>query len=328
MSEEEHNAGNVRRPKNGEPWAEDLIARLAFANLIERRRARRWGIFFKFLIFSYLLGLLLLIYLPADWGFNSVLRNGHTALVSVEGLIANSTSASADRVISGLRAAFKDDQTAGVIVQINSPGGSPVQAGLIYDEIKRLREAHPDIPLYAVAADVCASGGYYVAAAAQKIFANKASIIGSIGVRADSFGFVEAINKLGIERRLYTAGENKAILDPFTAVDPEDVQYLKALLDEVHHQFIEAVREGRGKRLSDHQDIFTGLFWTGEKSVALGLIDGLASTRYVAEEVIGARRIVDYTERARVLDRFFEVVESSLQWIASRMFGPEGIYLL
>jgi protease-4 len=328
MSEHERDSAKTRNLDDNDPEAENLMARLAFSNLIEQRRARRWGIFFKFLIFAFLFWLFGLMTIPADWGFKTVIGGGHTALVSVEGLIADSTGASAERVVAGLRAAFKDDQTMGVIVEINSPGGSPVQAGIIYDEIMRLREAHPDTPIYAVAADVCASGGYYVAAAAQKIFANKASIIGSIGVRADSFGFVDAIERLGVERRLYTAGENKALLDPFMAVKPEDVSHIRSMLTEIHQQFIDAVREGRGERLSDNQDIFTGLFWTGQRSVDLGLVDELASTRHVAENVIGAERVVDYTERARVLERFFGAAESALYRIAVRLMGPNAPSLL
>lgn len=304
------------RPQNDERWARELIGRVAFAALIEQRRARRWGIFFKFLFFTYLFALLL-IYWPVDWEGKGVIGKRHTALVNLDGLIASQTDASAENVIGGLRAAFEDGATAGVILQINSPGGSPVQAGRIYEEILRLRKKYPDIPLYAVASDVCASGGYYVAAAAQKIYANKASIIGSIGVVAGGFGFVEALDKLGIERRLYTAGENKGFLDPFSPTDPENVRHLEKMLNAIHQQFITAVQEGRGDRLTDSGELFTGLVWTGEQSLDLGLVDGLGSPRYVAEEIIGAKTIVDYTRRPGVFDRLLTGVQSAL----SKGFG-------
>ena len=324
MSESEKSdqvqAGN-KDGESKEQWAQDLVARVAFAGIIEQRRARRWGILFKFLLLAYLLGLLLLALLPSDWGFKTVIGKGHTAVVSVEGLISSETKASAENVIKGLRAAFEDEQTNGVIVEINSPGGSPVQAGQIYDEIMRLRESHPEIPLYAVASDVCASGGYYIAAAAQEIYADKASLIGSIGVRADSFGFVGAMEKLGIERRLYTAGENKALLDPFTPSNPTAVTHLNTLLSEIHEQFIGAVEKSRGERLSGDPELFSGLFWTGEKSLELGLIDGLASTRQVAEEMIGADKLVDFTPRSRVLDKLFQGVEGAVHNGIKRLLG-------
>ncbi|NJN46718.1 MAG: S49 family peptidase [Candidatus Competibacteraceae bacterium] len=241
----------------------------------------------------------------------------HAALVNVEGLIASGMDANAKDVISGLRSAFKNDNTVGVILSINSPGGSPVQAGEMYDEIMRLREAHPKTPIYAVAADVCASGGYYVAAATQKIYANKASIIGSIGVRTDGFGFEDAMTKLGITRRLYTSGDSKGFLDPFQPPKPEDVQHLKSMLDEIHQQFIAAVRQGRGERLRETPELFSGLVWTGSKSLELGLIDELADMRYVAKEVLGTEKIIDYTTRPKVLERILSNVEATLTLLTS-----------
>ena len=307
-------------PKGDERWAQDLIGRVAFAALVEQRRARRWGIFFKSLFFIYLLAIAAMIYFPVDWSDKGA-DERHTALISIDGLIADATKANADTIISGLRAAFKDDKTAGVILKINSPGGSPVQSGQIYDEIIRLRQANPKIPVYAVAQDVCASGGYYIAAAAQHIYADKASIIGSIGVRADGFGFVGTMEKLGMERRLYTAGENKALLDPFLPQQEEDVRYLQALLGEVHQQFINAVRNGRGERLRETPGLFSGLIWTGEKGVELGLIDGLGSARYVAEELIGAKEMVDFTPKTRMIDQLFEQVQLGLDRLLERALG-------
>ncbi len=274
-------------------WERDTINRLAFAALHEQRRARRWSIFFKILIFAYLIGILLL-YSPS-MELDPAARDEHTALVELKGVIAPEKEGSADNVITGLRAAFESDKAKGVILRINSPGGSPVQSGYINDEIRRLRKKYPDTPLYAVVTDICASGGYYAAVAADKVYADKASIVGSIGVRMDGFGFVEAIEKLGVERRLLTAGENKAFLDPFQPVKEADVEHVQELLNDIHDQFIEVVKAGRGEKLKDDPAIFSGFIWTGEQAVELGLVDELGSSSYVAREVIGAETIVDYT---------------------------------
>lgn len=291
---------------NGRPgdeaWERTLISRLATAAIDEQRRARRWGIFFKALLFVYLFALLL-AYLPFELGEGRLGKEPHTALIEVQGIIAQDSRASADNIVSGLREAFKDRRTAGIILRINSPGGSPVQAGYIHDEIFRLKDQYPDIPLYAVITDVCASGGYYVAAAADHIYADKASVVGSIGVRLDSFGFVEAMEKLGIERRLLIAGENKGLLDPFLPLKPEDAAHAQSLLDEIHEQFVNAVRKGRGDRLADDSRLYSGLIWTGEQSLELGLVDGLGSSSYVARELIGAERMIDFTPRESYLDR-------------------------
>ncbi|MCB1766376.1 MAG: signal peptide peptidase SppA, partial [Candidatus Competibacteraceae bacterium] len=266
--------------------------------------------FFKFLFFGYLVLLLVLAW-PDNLGKATASAKRHTALVRVEGLIASSTEASAKNLIGALRKAFKDNNTVGVILQINSPGGSPVQAGEIYDEIWKLREQYPKIPVHAVVSDVCASGGYYIAAAAQNIYANQASIVGSIGVRMDSFGFTEAIAKLGVERRAYAAGVNKDFLDPFKPVNPDEVQHLQGMLDAIHQQFITAVKKGRGERLKDQPEIFSGLMWTGAQGVELGLVDALGSARYVAEEVIGEKTILDYTQHTGWIERLLDEVEAS-----------------
>ena len=242
---------NSKMEAGSEEWSRDVINRLAFAAVNEQRRTRRWNIFFKVLLALYLLALLIL-YLPTDWDQLGKVSEKHTALVELKGVISDSAEASADTVIKGLRNAFEDENTAGVILRANSPGGSPVQSGYIYKEIKRLRELHPDTPLYAVVTDVCASGCYYVVSAADDIYVDEASIIGSIGVRMDSFGFVDTMKKLGIERRLYTAGESKGFLDPFTPQKPADVEHVKLLLDSIHKQFINAVEQGRGARLHEN----------------------------------------------------------------------------
>lgn len=277
-----------------------ILEKLAFESLREQRRARRWGIFFKLFIATYLLAVLVLVVVertPAGVG-------RHTALVDIQGVIAADGDVTADIVAASLRAAFDSEDAAGVILRINSPGGSPVQAGYINDEIQRLRGQHPDTPVYAVVSDVCASGGYYIAVAADKIFANKASMVGSIGVLLNGFGFVGTMEKLGVERRLITAGAHKSMLDPFSPEDPVATQHAQDLIDKVHQQFIEIVRQGRGDRLVEREEIFSGLFWTGEEAVELGLVDELGSTGYVARDVIGAEEIVDYTVHESWIERF------------------------
>ena len=279
--------------ENGGQWERELVNKLATAALKEQRRARLWGIFFKLLTFAYITVFLLM---AIDWkGGDVVGSKKHTAMVEVSGLIAPGTDASAEKITTALQAAFKDKNTQGVIVRINSPGGSPVQAQTIYDEMKRLRQKYPEIPLYAVVEDVCASGGYFVAVGADRIYVGKASIVGSIGVLMNGFGFTGLMDKLGVERRLITAGENKAMLDPFSPLDEKDKAHIKTLMGDIHQQFIGVVREGRGKRLKEAPEIFSGLIWTGQKSVDLGLADGFGSLEYVAREVIKAEEIRDFT---------------------------------
>jgi protease-4 len=288
--------------ENGSLWERELVTKLATAALKEQRRARLWGIFFKLLTFAYVTVILLL---AVDWQSADVTGGKkHTAMVEVNGLIAPGADASAEKITSALQAAFKDKNTQGVVVRINSPGGSPVQAQAIYDEMKRLRQKYPDIPLYAVVEDICASGGYFVAVGADQIYVGKASIVGSIGVLINGFGFTGLMEKLGIERRLVTAGENKGMLDPFSPQDPKDTEHVKKLMGEIHQQFIGVVREGRGKRLKDSPEIFSGLIWTGERSVDLGLADGFGSLEYVAREVIKAEDIRDYTISEGIAEKF------------------------
>jgi len=283
-------------------WERDVLEKVAFAAVREQRRARRWGIFFKLLGFAYLT-LILLIML--DWRAQDGLTSGkHTALVDIVGVIEPKGDASADRVMASLQSAFNDKNTRGVVLRINSPGGSPVQAGIIYDEIVRLRRIHPDVPMHAVVEDVCASGGYYIAAAADRIYVDKASIIGSIGVIMGGWGFTSAMEKLGVERRVLVSGENKAFLDPFSPVEPKQKQHAQSMLDQIHRQFIDVVKRGRGKRLKDDADMFSGLVWTGARSIELGLSDGFGSVEYVAREVIKAEDIVDFTQKENLAERF------------------------
>ncbi len=307
---------------NNASWEREVVTQLAESSLREQRRARRWGIFFKALTFAYIGAI---IYMFGDASLTKIdLNEKHTALIELSGVIADKEEASADNIVTALRDAFDNENSAGVILRINSPGGSPVQSGYIYDEIRRLREEHPDTPLYAVVTDICASGGYYIASAADKIYADKASIVGSIGVRMDNFGFVEAINKLGIERRTLTAGENKALLDPFLPENEKTKAHMQTMLSEIHQQFIDAVKQGRGDRLDTNVDgVFSGLIWTGEAAVDIGLIDELASASYVAREIIGEETIVDYTVKEDILERFAERLGSTVaQVISTQLFSP------
>ncbi len=311
---------NMQNSAN-EKWQSDVISKLAFAAVDEQRRARRWGIFFKLLFFVYLLVLLIMAMTSSDSTTQLGRASEHTALIEVKGVIADGAEASADNIIQGLREAFKEPNAKAVILRINSPGGSPVQAGYVYDEIKRLRKLHKDKKVYAVITDMCASGGYYIAVAADEIYADKASIVGSIGVLMNGFGFTGAMKKLGVERRLYTAGESKGFLDPFSKVKPSDKAHIEKLLATIHKQFINTVKEGRGDRLADNNKLFTGLVWTGEESVALGLTDGLASSSYLAREVIKAEKIVDYTPRPNYLDRFAERLGVAMAGVLENNFN-------
>ena len=288
----------------GEPgtnWERQAIEKIALAAVTEQRRARRWGILFKSLAFLYLFALL---FIALGWiGKKDGGTGRHTALVDITGVISATSPASAENVTAGLQEAFKDKRTQGVVLRINSPGGSPVQAGHINDEIRRLRGKYPDIPLYAVVEDICASGGYYIAVAADRIFVDKASIVGSIGVVMDGFGFTETLDKLGVERRLLAAGENKSFLDPFSPVIESQKEHAQEMLGQIHQQFIGVVRQGRGKRLKETPDMFSGLLWVGQKSIDLGLADAMGSVEYVAREVVKAEEIVDFTLRENVAER-------------------------
>src|ERR1700761_6873755 len=294
-------AGRRPTPTDEPGWERAALERIALAAISEQRAARRWKIFFRFV---FVILLLLVVWGVFDFSGEKVATTGrHTALVTLDGEIAADTNANADDVDSALESAFDDAGTAGVILSCNSPGGSPVQAGIINRDIRRLRAKYPSIPLYVVVGDMCASGGYYAAAAADKIYVDKASIVGSIGVLMDGFGFTGLMDKLGIQRRLHTSGENKGFFDPFSAETPKMDAHAQQMLDQIHAQFIDAVRQGRGKRLHETPDIFSGLFWTGEKSVELGLADGFGDTDYVAREIIKAPDVVDYTVKESITDR-------------------------
>ncbi|MDP9556083.1 UNVERIFIED_ORG: protease-4 [Pseudomonas parafulva] len=303
-----------------------LLEKTLLAGIQEQRRSRRWGIFFKLLTFIYLFAILALFLPWADMDKAASGGASHTALVEVRGVIADQEAASADNIVKGLRDAFKDSKTKAVVLRINSPGGSPVQAGYVYDEIRRLRAEHPGIKLYAVIADLGASGAYYIASAADEIYADKASLVGSIGVTAAGYGFVGAMDKLGVERRLYTSGEHKAFLDPFSPQKPEETQFWQGVLDTTHNQFIAMVKQGRGERLKDkdHPELFSGLVWSGEQAKALGLIDGLGSASYVAREVVGEKDLVDFTVQESPLDRFSKRMGASVAERLAMWMGFQG----
>lgn len=284
-------------------WERRIVEKLATEGLAEQRRRRRWGIFFKLLGFAYLTFILLMAFDWPDGGDGLADGKKHTAMVRMTGVISNRGDASAEHIINGLQSAFEDKGTAGVVLLINSPGGSPVQAGIINDEIRRLRAKHPDIPLHAVVEDVCASGGYYVAVAADKIYVDKASIIGSIGVLMDGFGFTGTMDKLGVERRLLTAGENKGFLDPFSPQNAQHKAHAQQMLGEIHQQFIKVVRDGRGKRLKETPDMFSGLMWSGARSIEMGLADGLGTVDSVARDVLQAEEIRDYTVKPNFAEK-------------------------
>lgn len=317
-------APGTAAPAPVEAGALAVLADSARELLRERRRERRWRLFFRA---AWLIVVLLVL---AQWRAGSdmtaaTLGGGrHAAKVSVDGLIAPGTDASAERVLHGLRTAFADREAAGIILDINSPGGSPVQAGQVYAELRRLRAQHPDKPVYAVIGDVGASGAYYIAAGAQEIYADRASLVGSIGVRMDGFGFVEAMQRLGIERRLLTSGANKGLLDPFSPVQPAQLAHVQTLLDAIHQQFIAAVREGRGERLHETPEIFSGLFWTGEQAQALGLVDGYGSVESIARDKLGTTQIRDHTQQEKPFERLFGQVESTLAGALTRAFGLDS----
>ncbi|MCG8391500.1 MAG: signal peptide peptidase SppA [Pseudomonadales bacterium] len=292
-----------QRPGNEREWK--LIEKLLGQAQDEHRKSRRWGIFFKVLTFVYLFALLIIM-LPGKTGQSMTVAEDHVAIVEVSGVIAPDQEASADLITTGLTRAFEAENSKAVVLKINSPGGSPVQSNQVYNTIKRLREKHPEKKVYAAITDVGASGAYYIASAADEIYADPASIVGSIGVIMAGFGLQEAADKLGVERRVLTAGENKALMDPFSPVKPEDRAHMQLMLDEIHQQFITAVKKGRGDRLKSeaHPEVFSGLFWTGERALSLGLVDGLMSPGDVAREVVGEEEIINYSASRSPLEEF------------------------
>jgi protease-4 len=294
-------------PSNHANWERDTLEKLLFATVKEQRTARRWSIFFKLLVLGAIF-FSLWAFFDFTTGSDIEALGKHTALIEIDGNIDVEGSGSANSVIPSLNKAFSDVGSVAVVLRINSPGGSPVQAGMIADEILRLRKGYPAKPVYVVVDEICASGGYYIAASADKIFVNKASIVGSIGVLMDGFGFTGTMEKVGVERRLLTAGENKDFMDPFSPQSDKHKAHAQAMLNEIHQQFIGVVRAGRGKRLKETPDMFSGLFWSGARAVEMGLADGFGSVDSVAREIVKVDDIVDYTAHEglpeRVLKKF------------------------
>jgi protease-4 len=313
-------------PRTGDDRSWKLLEKTLLASVQEQRRARRWGIFFKSLTFLYLLGMLFLFSPFGKLEKAAGKGSDYTALIDVKGVIADKEDASADNIVTSLRAAFDDPKVKGVVLRINSPGGSPVQSGYVYDEIRRLRGLHPDIKVYAVIADLGASGAYYIASAADEIYADKASLVGSIGVTAAGYGFVGTMEKLGVERRPYSSGEHKAFLDPFQPAKESETRFWQGVLDTTHQQFIAQVKAGRGERLmdKDHPELFSGLIWSGEQALQLGLIDGLGSSSYVARDIIHAKDLVDFTVEDSPLDRFSKKLGASVASEMAMWMGFNG----
>ena len=303
-----------------------LLEKTLLASVQEQRLSRRWGIFFKVLKFCYLIAVLLLFTPLVSMERSAVGGSSYTALIDVRGPIADKEPASADNLVTSLQAAFDDPRVKGVVLRINSPGGSPVQSGYVYDEIRRLRGLHPDTKVYAVISDLGASGAYYIASAADEIYADKASLVGSIGVTAAGFGFVGAMDKLGIQRRAYTSGDHKAFLDPFEPEKPDETKFWQGVLNVTHQQFIDSVKQGRGDRLKDkeHPELFSGLVWTGQQALPLGLIDGLGNTSSVARDVIGAKELVDFTVQESAFDRFSKKLGASVAEQLAMWMGFQG----
>jgi protease-4 len=292
---------NPQNANNAPDWERRTLEKLAFAALDEQKASRRWGIFFKSLGFIYLL---VVLFAVVDWGADNQHHERHTAMINLDGVIQAKGEANAEKLMAALQSAFEEKNSAGIVLRINSPGGSPVQAGMINDEIRRLRAKYPEKPLYAVVEDMCASGGYYVAVAADKIYVNKASIVGSIGVLMDGFGFTGTMDKLGVERRLLTAGANKGFLDPFSPQAETHKGHAQSMLNDIHQQFIDVVKAGRGSRLKETPEMFSGLMWTGVQSIQLGLADEIGSIDTVARDVIKAEKILDYSLKDNIAERF------------------------
>jgi protease-4 len=315
MSEQTRNDNEHHRtaaPATFNNWERETLERLVFATVREQRASRRWSIFFK-LTFLLLGFFCLWAYFDFNFGGSDLESLGrHTALIEIDGAIEAEGSGSADTVIPALNKAFADPGSAAVVLRIDSPGGSPVQAGIIVDEMQRMKKLYPNKPLYVVVDEICASGGYYIAAAADNIYVNKASIVGSVGVLMDGFGFTGLMDKLGIERRLLTAGENKGFLDPFSPQTDKQKQHALTMLNEIHEQFIAVVRAGRGKRLKEDPDIFSGLYWTGAKAVEMGLADGFGTVDTVARDVVKAEDIIDYTSHENLSERVLKKFGASV----------------
>ncbi|MFM8330488.1 MAG: signal peptide peptidase SppA [Candidatus Methylumidiphilus sp.] len=311
MSEDKQSQWQGENPAPPTSWERETLEKVLLAAVREQRQARIWGTAFKGALLAYLVVVAVLAFRPADGFTSPASAKEHTAVVDVAGAIGEGNPTDAANLIEGLRDAVKDKDTKGIILRMNSPGGSPVQAAYVYEEIRRIKKEKPDMPLFAVVSDLCASGCYYIAAAADKIYVHPSSVVGSIGVIMNGFGFVDTMQRLGVERRLLIAGEHKALLDPFSPVNDAEKQHLQGVIDTVHRQFIDAVKQGRGDRLKETPEMFSGLVWTGEQSIKLGLADEVGDARSVAKDVIKAKELVNFTPRERLIDRISQRLGAS-----------------
>ncbi len=327
MSEESQIPSQTSTQGEAKPlpaWERETLEKVLLASVHEQRRARLWGAFFKIGLLLYLIVVAVLAFRPTDGFFSQATSKQHTAVIDVAGAIMEGNPTDADNLIEGLRDAVKDKNTKGIVLRMNSPGGSPVQAAYVYEEIRRIKKENGKMPIYAVVSDICASGCYYIAAAADKIYVHPASVVGSIGVIMNGFGFVDSMQRLGIERRLMIAGDHKALMDPFSPSNEFEKHHMQEVIDTVHHQFIDAVKQGRGDRLKDNPDLFSGLVWTGQDSIKLGLADEVGNAREVAETVIGAKETVNFTPKERLFDRISRRLGTSF---GSALQSAIGSYL-
>jgi protease-4 len=307
-------------------WERELLEKVALAAITEQTRARRWGIAFKSLMFVYLFAIFgVAVYPKLDGNHHASKGDDHTAIIDLMGQIGEDKDANADAIIEGLRNAVEDKHTKGIILHANSPGGSPVQSAYVFDEIRRIKKEHPNLSIFTVVSDMCASGCYFIAAASDKIFVNPSSLVGSIGVLMDGFGFVDGMQKLGVERRLLTAGSHKAMLDPFTPRKDNETIYMQNLLNQVHQQFISAVKIGRGTRLKESPDMFSGLVWSGEEAVKIGLVDDFATQKEVAKNIIGAEEEVNFTPQEHLMDRIAGRLGASFGQALSSFLQPVSL---
>lgn len=298
-------------------WERSVLEKVAMASVEEQKKARRWSIFFKLLFISYIAILTSLTMSPLVDSTTKT-SGSHTAVVDIKGIIMDGAEADADTIIESLNKAAADPNTKGIIIRVNSPGGSPVQSSYVYQAIQEIRANNPEMPVHAVIEDLCASGGYYIASAVDKIFVNESSIVGSIGVVMDGFGFTEAMKTLGVDRRLYTAGEHKGFLDPFSDVNPAELEHVQSMLNDIHQEFITAVKTGRGDRLHDNPNLFSGLVWAGSESIRLGLTDELGNVKSVAKNEIGEENIVNFTAEKPFIEKLAKNMGVAMAEFASR----------